>query len=74
MAKFIEFAPHHKTVRPKPGVSNAAVGTFWYAEGWIGDKRFEFAVQESREDAEELCFRLNIVVEAFLAALAEGGE
>lgn len=64
---FIEFAPSYKTVNPKPANQRAACGTFWYAQGWIDGKCFEFATQDSRADAELLCIRLNTAV---LAALS----
>lgn len=63
-AGFAEFAPHHKTVNPKWSEGNPAFGTFWYALGYIDGKAFEFATQTSRAEAEALCYRLNLVVNA----------
>lgn len=56
---FIEFAPSFKTAEGR---------TFWYAEGWIGGQRYEFAAEPGSEGyARMLCYRLNTVVEAALS-------
>lgn len=55
VAGVIEFAPAFKETRH---------GRFWYAEGWVGGQRIEFATQESEHAARELCHRLNTVVAA----------
>jgi hypothetical protein len=71
---FTEFAPAFKTINPKPTVGNPAFGTFWFAQGWIDGKCYEFATQDSRKDAEELCVRLNTVATALSTPVAQGDE
>lgn len=67
---FIEFMPSFKTINPKPSNQGVATGTFWYAEGWIAGKRFEFSTQDSRSAAEHLCICLNTALTAALATPA----